>query len=43
MFMIAMFDLDDQLRLAEKLSLESRYAIRDRMLDGGSELQYIMF
>ena len=33
---IPMFDINNQGNLAEKLSLETRMAIRDRMIDGGN-------
>lgn len=43
MYMIAMFDIDNQSQLASKLSYDTRQAIRDRMVDGGSPLEYIVF
>lgn len=43
MYMVAMFDQGNQELLAEKLSEETRTAIRERMIDGGSEPQYIVF
>ena len=36
MFIVAMFDSDNQALLAEKLSAETRSAIRERMIDGGN-------
>ena len=43
MYMVAMFDFDNQLKLAHRLSQETCKAIRERMLDGGNEISYIMF
>lgn len=43
MYMVAMFDVGNQGRLAEKLSEETRKAIRERMIDGGNPLEYIRF
>jgi hypothetical protein len=36
MYMVAMFDIHNQRILAEKLSPETRLAIRERMIDGGN-------
>jgi hypothetical protein len=43
MYIFAMFDLDNQRKLAVKLSDETRKEIRDRMKDGGHPEQYIVF
>ena len=43
MYIVAMFDLDNQKKLAEKLSKEARQAIRERMIDGGNPEYMIMF
>ena len=43
MYMVAMFDINNQEKLAEKLSPDTRKAVRDRMIEGGSPEQYIKF
>jgi len=43
MYMVAMFDIVNQKKLADKLSEESKTAIRKRMIDGGNSLEYIVF
>lgn len=43
MYMIAMFDSENQALLAEKLSDEARLAIRERMIDGGNPSYLIPF
>jgi len=43
MYMIAMFDINNQGKLAEKLSDETRLAIRERMIDDGNPEEYIPF
>ena len=43
MYMVAMFDLDNQRLLAEKLSLLTSKAVRDRMVDGGQPEHLIFF
>ena len=43
MFMVAMFDIHNQALLANKLSPETRTAIRERMIDGGNDPIYIAF
>jgi len=43
MFMVAMFDIYNQDRLAQKLTMDARIAIRERMLDGGMSNDYIHF
>lgn len=43
MYLVAMFDIVNQYRLAQKLSPEARLAIRERMVDGGQPEEYIVF
>ena len=43
MYIVAMFDIFNQEKLAEKLSFETRKAVRDRMIDGGNSPEYIKF
>lgn len=43
MYMIAMFDIHNQRKLADRLSEKTRMAIRERMIDGGSLEEYITF
>lgn len=43
MYMIAMFDSQNQRKLSSVLSEESKKQIRDRMLDGGTPIEYIYF
>ena len=43
MSIVGMFDISNQSILANKLSEESRKAIRDRMIDGGNDESYIVF
>ncbi len=43
MYIVAMFDEDNQTILASMLSPETRAAIRDRMIDGGTPPFYIKF
>ena len=43
MYMVAMFDIHNQAKLAEKLSEETREAVRKRMIDGGNPPKYIKF
>ena len=43
MFIVAMFDSDNQRKLADKLSNESRKAIKERMLAGGNSEDIIPF
>jgi hypothetical protein len=43
MYMVAMFDIYNQGKLADVLSEEAREAIRDRMLDGGQPEMLIPF
>ena len=43
MYMVAMFDMPNQGKLASNLSEEARSAIRERMIAGGSPEEYIVF
>ena len=43
MYMVAMFDQNNQRKLAEKLSPETRKAVRERMIDGGNPEYLIPF
>lgn len=43
MYMVAMFDIHNQRKLANILSLEARHAIRDRMVDGRNPDHLIAF
>lgn len=43
MFMVAMFDIHNQEALASLLSDQARTAIRERMVDGGNPIEYIVF
>lgn len=43
MYMVAMFDMGNQGILASKLSEQTRDEIRNRMIAGGSPLEYIVF
>jgi len=43
MYMVAMFDSGNQRKLAQLLSKETRLAVRERMLDGGSPEWLIPF
>lgn len=43
MYIVAMFDIDNQQLLANKLSSEARIAIRERLEDGGASQGYIVF
>jgi DNA-binding MltR family transcriptional regulator len=43
MYMVAMFDNNNQVFLAQKLSDEARQAIRDRMIDGCNPEYLIAF
>jgi hypothetical protein len=43
MYIVAMFDIDNQSRLAENLSPEARLAVRERMIEGGQPMEYIVF
>jgi len=43
MYMVAMFDSKNQMKLAKKLSAEARQAIRERMIDGGNPQHLIAF
>ncbi len=43
MYMVAMFDLENMKKLADMLSPETRYAVRERMLAGGNRENLIPF
>jgi len=43
MYIVAMFDIFNQAKLANKLSGEARIAIKERMIDGGNPAEYIVF
>jgi len=43
MFMVAMFDGDNQRKLSTILSEESKKEIRERLIDGGMEPMFIYF
>lgn len=43
MYMIAMFDGDNQAKLAQLLTDETRKAVSDRMIDGGNPPEYNPF
>jgi hypothetical protein len=43
MYMVAMFDINNQRILAESLSPEARLAVRERMIDGGQPDEYNVF
>jgi len=43
MYMVAMFDIVNQKKLAEKMSEETKKAVKDRMIDGGNKPEYIVF
>lgn len=43
MYIVAMFDIDNQSLLASGLSAEAREAIRERLVDGGQPLELIVF
>lgn len=43
MYIVAMFDQDNQALLAEKLSTETRQSIKDRMINGGQPEYLIAF
>ena len=43
MYIVAMFDIDNQRLLANRLAEETRTAIRERMIDGGNPSYLIPF
>lgn len=43
MYIIAMFDHFNQIELASRLSEETKISVRNRMIDGGTKLEYIYF
>lgn len=43
MYIVAMFDINNQRKLSDRLAQETKEAIRERMIDGGSPEEYIVF
>jgi len=43
MYIVAMFDSSNQTKLAFSLSAKTRLAVRERMIDGGQPLEFIVF
>ena len=43
MYIVAMYDIDNQKKLANLLSDDTKKAVRDRMIDGGNTIDNIMF
>lgn len=43
MYMVAMFDIRNQILLANKLSEETKKEVRNRLIDGGMPENYIVF
>jgi len=43
MYMVAMFDMNNQAKLSVLLEEETRLAVRERLIDGGQLPEYIMF
>lgn len=43
MYMVAMFDVFNQAKLAERLSKETREAVRERLLAGGARSENVPF
>jgi hypothetical protein len=43
MYMVSMFDMHNQRKLSSYLSEESKKAVKERLLNGGMEPQYIVF
>lgn len=43
MYIVAMFDVYNQAKLAKRLSAEARAAVRERMIDGGQPEYLIPF
>ncbi len=43
MYMVAMFDINNQRLLANSLSEDTKKAVRERMIDGGQPIEYIVF
>ncbi len=43
MYMVAMFDVTNQRKLADKLSGETKLSVRERMIDGGQPQSMIIF
>ena len=43
MYIVAMFDINNQIELANKIGENAKKEIRDRMIDGGMPDEYIVF
>lgn len=43
MYIVAMFDLNNQFKLASKLTDKTRKSVRDRIIAGGQPVEYIVF
>lgn len=43
MYMVAMFDINNQYLLAQELDIQTRDEIKKRMLDGGASRQFMVF
>ncbi len=43
MYIVAMFDMQNQRKLADMLSEKAKEAVRKRMVDGGQPLEYNVF
>ncbi|MDD5551468.1 MAG: hypothetical protein PHS34_09425 [Candidatus Omnitrophica bacterium] len=43
MYIVAMFDINNQAKLTNKLSEQARTEIRNRMIEGGNPPEYINF
>lgn len=43
MYIVAMFDINNQTILAHAVSYETRMAVRERLIDGGAEEMLIVF
>jgi hypothetical protein len=43
MYIVAMFDINDQIELASRVSEPTRRSVRERMVDRGVPVQYITF
>ena len=43
MYMVAMFDIQNQAKLSARLSDGCKKEVRDRMIDGGQPIEFIVF
>lgn len=43
MYIVAMFDINNQIELVSRVSEPTRRSVRERMVDGGVLVQYITF